>query len=85
MIIWDSLNEGTLDTLGDAHSNIALGGCDHMAVRPHSLLGNLMPFEARRTLAMKPSANDQISNRQTLVMYKGCFGGGSQGARRPAF
>lgn len=35
-----------------------------------------MPFEARRTLAMNPSANDQISNRQTLVMYKGRFRGG---------
>ncbi|MFN3279877.1 MAG: integrase core domain-containing protein, partial [Paracoccus hibiscisoli] len=50
--------------LNDARRKIALWRDDDNAVRPHSSLGNLTPPEARRTLALKPSADYQSQTRR---------------------
>ena len=53
------LNEEIFDTLDDARRKLALWRYDYNNVRPHSLLGNQTPAEARRALEQfEGSAHD---------------------------
>ncbi|WP_162799116.1 integrase core domain-containing protein, partial [Paracoccus indicus] len=64
------LNEEIFDTLDDARRKIALWRYDHNAVRPHSSLGNLMPLEARRTLASPQGAAPGALARKPSADYQ---------------
>ena len=46
------LNEELFDSLPDARRKLACWLCDYNHVRPHSVLGNVPPAQARRTLEL---------------------------------
>jgi putative transposase len=58
----ECLNEEMFDSLDDARRKLALWRYDYNNVRPHSLLGNQTPVEARRTLEQfEGSAPDALA------------------------
>ena len=52
----ECLNEEIFDSLADARRTLALWRYDDNTVRPHSLLGNKTPSQARRALEQSEGA-----------------------------